>query len=243
MIYIDNRAGSKELYNYFRKGTVELTRLEFADFAFMGNGKDGFFPIGVERKRIGDLVNSMTSGRLAGHQLPGLRNSYEVVYLLIEGLWRPNPRDGVMEFYVNNRRWIPMTQGKRRFMARDVYKYINTLCLLGGIRLAPTTATPRESAQWIQAMYSWWNDKEFNEHVSIEKEYNQYAQFYTKKVPFLQRVFSELPDIGKNKARSLSDRYRTLWDLVTTNKQELMSIEGIGPKIAERIMRIIRMEE
>jgi len=239
MIYIDYRIGSKELLPYFRKGTAELTTLEFADAAFTGNGPDDcLWAIGIERKRISDLVNSMTSGRLAGHQLPGLYNSYHVYYLLIEGLWRPSPRDGSLEIYVH-KKWMPLTLGSRRFMAKDIYKYINTLSILGGMKIAPVMSTPRESATWISSAYSWWNDKQFWEHSSIEQEYSSTVQFYTKKIPFLQRVAGELTGIGKGKAKAISLHYNSLWDFMFTDEKELRNIKGIGKELAESIIKEI----
>ena len=90
MILIDDRMGSKELLPLFRPYdvTVELSHLEYADIAFFGNGPTGPELVGIERKTLHDLVNSMRSRRLSGYQLPGLMAAYAWVYIVVEGVWR-----------------------------------------------------------------------------------------------------------------------------------------------------------
>ena len=60
MILLDRRIGSSDLYQPLRACNlpVELTTLESADVAWLGRGPEGVpTPIGVEIKRIGDLLN------------------------------------------------------------------------------------------------------------------------------------------------------------------------------------------
>ena len=115
MIQIDERTGSAELQSLFPPGVPTIVgRLEFGDFAFLGNGpEDEPVSIGVERKGIRDLLNSMVTGRLVGHQLIGLVNNYHYVYIVVEGLWRFNPTDGMMEEHSNGG-WVPIQLGSRR---------------------------------------------------------------------------------------------------------------------------------
>jgi ERCC4-type nuclease len=97
VITIDRRTGSGELLPLFPKGVAELGCLEYGDFAWIGKGPEGLpLAIGVERKQIHDLVNSMASGRLQAHQLPGMINTYKISYLVIEGIWRPCPTTDII---------------------------------------------------------------------------------------------------------------------------------------------------
>src|ERR1035437_8002080 len=93
MILVDLRIGSKYLLAPLKAAGFEaqLVELEFGDIAFEGKGPNGTtLNIGVELKVLGDLVNSLRTGRLAGHQLPGLLKTYDYAWLLVEGEWRAN---------------------------------------------------------------------------------------------------------------------------------------------------------
>ena len=54
MVWLDERAGSKELAPYI--GPHTLCLLPYGDLMWMGNGEDGPVPIAVEYKSIADLV-------------------------------------------------------------------------------------------------------------------------------------------------------------------------------------------
>ena len=82
MILVDDRIGAVEIAPLLGSPNVTC-RLEFADFAWSGNGPDGQVDIGVERKSLLDLLASMTTGRLSGHQMVGLTAQYDWVYLLV----------------------------------------------------------------------------------------------------------------------------------------------------------------
>ena len=79
MIWVDSRIGSKDLAAPLtRLGLpAELTTLPFGDIAFEGQGDDrGPLTVGIEFKVLTDLVQSLRSGRLVGHQVPGLRQTW-----------------------------------------------------------------------------------------------------------------------------------------------------------------------
>ncbi len=170
MIYIDNRIGSKELYRYFPKHLAELTHLEYADLMFTGHHEDGDVLVGIERKRIGDLVNSMCSGRLGGHQLIGMLNSYHISYLVVEGLFRANPQSGVLEVYRSGG-WCEYLAGRRQFMARDIWCFLNTIEIVCGVKCwyCPQVG---DTVQWVMALHHWWG-KEYGEHKSHLQANNQ----------------------------------------------------------------------
>ena len=53
--------------------------------SFTGQGPNGPVSVGIEYKRMGDALACMVGGRFTGHQLPGLRQSYQQYWLLVEG--------------------------------------------------------------------------------------------------------------------------------------------------------------
>lgn len=154
MITIDSREGSRELLPFFPPNLAVLGRLQYADFAFLGKGPSDIpITIGIERKAFMDLINSMTTGRFSGHQLPGLLSHYQVVYLLIEGIWRFNPKSGLLERR-KGKSWTPLELGSRRFMAREVWGFLNTLIIRTNVHIIQT-GTRRETAQVVAALHHW----------------------------------------------------------------------------------------
>src|ERR1044071_4618368 len=95
ILRIDDRIGSVELAPLFQSYGIKpiVCRLEFGDLDFVGRGPQGGCAIVVERKRINDLVSSIQSKRLSGHQTPGMARSYDYAYLIVEGIWRPAEND------------------------------------------------------------------------------------------------------------------------------------------------------
>jgi len=237
MIQIDNRIGSKELHRLFPKGTAELTHLEYADFAFTGHASDGDVLVGIERKRIGDFINSMCSGRLSGRQLIGMINSYHYLYIVIEGMFRANPQNGVLEIWRRGG-WSEYTAGKRRFMARDIWVFMNTIQVVCGIHCYHTS-TENDTVQYIMALHHWW-DKEYEQHKSHLQPNNGSDTVRLFRQSVVRRVANALDGIGWEKAKAIDQMFETVEELVMADEKELMGIEGIGKKLAGSIITQLR---
>ena len=122
-ILIDNRKGSAELAKYIDSPTKLLT-LEYADFAFQGNGPNGQVSIGIERKSIRDLISSILTGRLSGHQLIGLVNSYDYVSIVVDGPTKTGT-DGYMRIPKGRGKWVVLRLGEQN-MSRSFIQNENT---------------------------------------------------------------------------------------------------------------------
>lgn len=109
MILIDDRTGSRELAPLFKQlgQPFKIIRLEYADFAFDGNGPDGeVVKVGIERKTVPDLLQSLASGRFADGQLPGLQATYNHFYIFIEGAMRRSLKEeGMLEYSMDGMPW------------------------------------------------------------------------------------------------------------------------------------------
>jgi len=234
MIYIDNRVGSKELYPLFPPHSAELTHMEYADLMFTGHHVDGDVVVGVERKRIGDLINSMCSGRLGGHQIIGMLNSYHVCYIIVEGIFRANPQDGLLEVWRRGG-WQAYTMGKRRFMARDVWCFLNTLEIVCGVHCYHCSRET-DTVYWVMALAHWWA-KEYGDHKShLQPNTSGNGKVQLFKQSVVRRVAGQLDGIGWEKAKSIGEVYDTVGELVMANEGELVKIGGIGKKLAKGIV-------
>lgn len=233
MILVDGRVGSGELVGMFPAGMATLGRLEYGDMAFIGNGKGGVpCMVGVERKKVRDLVNCMVSGRFSGHQLPGLLNAYNVVYLVVEGVWRPGV-DGVVEV-LGRGGWVALVLGRMPVMYDAVVNFLNTITVMTGVRVV-STGGDRETVRVVTALYHWW-EKGWDEHTSHLRE-KQVEAVYLVKPSFKQTVAAALPGVGTARSRAVCERFRSVRDMAVAEKGEWLDVDGVGSKTAEKIVR------
>lgn len=238
MIILDSRVGSKDLINYMPKNAAKLGHLEYGDASFLGNGpNDEPIPVGIELKRLLDLLNSMVTGRLSGHQLPGMQACYRVRYLIVEGIWRPNPQSGLLE-YPRGKKWLPVALGTRTFMARDLEAFLNTQDIIGGMHIR-TTGSPRQTAQVILALYHWWCDKTWDEHRShlAFDESGSLGTAQLVKPTLRKRMAKELPGIGVMKSGAVEAHFENVVEMVNAPAEEWEKIPGIGKDIGEKVVK------
>lgn len=247
MIQIDERQGSVELASLFPPGIpTVIGRLEYGDYAFLGNGpEDEPVSIGVERKGIRDLLNSMVTGRLVGHQLIGLVNNYHYVYIVVEGIWRFNPSDGMMEEHSNGG-WIPIQLGSRRFMAREVLAFLHTLMVKTGVMVF-YSGTRRETVQVVSMLHGWWSNKSWDEHTAhlglVKQHKSAEGAVELVKAPLIRRLAAELPGIGWQKSREVARHFGSVMEMVLASEREWRRIPGIGKILAEKIVKEIVSED
>mgnify|MGYP001558582078 CR=1 FL=1 len=237
MILIDSRIGSKDLIDFIPQS--KLTFLEYGDAAFTGKGEN-YLPvqIGIEIKTVGDALDSLTSGRFAGHQLPGMLVEYQQVYLIIQGQYRLDPKTGVMQV-PRRRRWIDIEIGPRKYMYRDFHCWLMTFVNCCQVKLEKSS-NRRETAQIIKDIYRWWNSKEYNEHRShlVQRKIDHGAMLI--KPSLKRRWANELTGIGWEKSQKVASHFKSALELANASKEDWIKIEGIGTKIAEQSVEEIR---
>lgn len=242
MILIDYRTGSKELAPYVHT-KHEITTLEYGDASFVGMGDNEPTFVCIERKAIGDLVQSMASGRLSGHQLIGMLEQYTHIYLLVEGIWRPNPKSGVLE-KLRGKKWVPVHHGSRKYMARDIYNYINTLAVMCNV-IPVFTASIQQSGYWMDCTHAWWM-KEWKDHKSHLKFHRQDVMPKKRRAVLLrrptsfERIISGVSGVGFDTATLLQKHFHTPMELALATEEQLLSVKGIGKKIAKMIIKELR---
>lgn len=246
MVYLDDRAGSGALWQPLRSQglDVQLTRMDYADVAFQGNGPEGCpVQIGIEHKQVGDIVKCMHDGRFAGHQLPGLVANYGVVYLLVEGSYRANPKTGELEvpaFRGTKKGWANLRTGQRGVMYRELESFLITLETKAGIKVRRTFNT-HESCLFIKTLYNWWTVKAFEQHRShlAFDESGLVDQALLVRPSLLKRVAKELPGIGWKKSAAVAAHFTSVAEMVGARSKEWQEIEGIGKTMADRIVRAV----
>ena len=238
MLYLDDRVGSKELKTVVNV-PCELTRLEFADACFIGNGPDDLpWGVGIERKTITDLLGSITSGRLVGHQMIGMLNAYKVIYLVVEGAWRIGPKTGLLELY-RGKRWTPAGWHSQRFTGKGIVNFLNDLAVECGIHLW-ISQNKTQTGLWLSALYNWWQ-KPWEQHKAL----NMFHTLPQPPVARLQKpgivacVAKEFKGVGWERAHIIEKRFASVQEFALTQEHELEELEGIGKVMAKSIVREI----
>lgn len=98
MIFVDDRAGSAALVNYapLDDATVaQLTRLDSADAMFVGNGPTDSLLVGVEVKRVDELISAQQTGRLTT-QVERMLDAYGRRYVVFYGQITTDDNDFIM---------------------------------------------------------------------------------------------------------------------------------------------------
>lgn len=241
LILIDSRQGSANLIGHLRHWGVkcQLDTLEYGDACFVGNGKDGPISVGVEVKAVHDALNCMGDGRFAGHQLPGLVNSYDRIWLVVEGWYRPDFGSGIL--LADSTRRKELALGSRRFMYRDLDNWLTSMEVMANIRVR-RVGDRVETARFVADLYGWWSKgwTDHKSHLALHEDRSDFAQF--AKPPLVRVVASQLPGVGFKKSADVAKRFPTVHALVHATEAEWAEIEGIGKTMAARIYVAIRQK-
>lgn len=175
MIWVDDRVGSKDLYTPLLKTglPVEMLRMDYGDVAFVGRGADEKpLNIGIERKRLSDLVSSIRSGRLSGHQLPGLlgpAGAYDYAWLIVEDRYKVDRQGRILvkQHHKKGARhraseWVPLPGGMQ---ASEMEKHVLTYELCGGCHVKYTNSR-EDTVHFLSHLYRWWTDVSLDRHTS-----------------------------------------------------------------------------
>jgi ERCC4-type nuclease len=257
MLLLDDRAGSVELAEPLAAAglPVELTRLEFGDVCFLGRGEGGApLMIGLEHKRISDLVQSLNTDRLAGHQLPGLITAYERAYLVIEGDWSVDERGRV----VVPSKWRGQQQPLKGAPPASVLEQrVMTLETRGGLRVR-WTRSQKETVRYVSALYRFWSDRDLDDHRSHLAVHAPDLDSALR-VPisdFRKGLMMLAPGVGMALSKSIEQRvyderkgegsWRRLMLLTEAEIADIVSADSkgkprrIGPARAKRILEALR---
>lgn len=248
MLLVDERIGSADLAPALADMglPVEVTHLEFGDVAFTGRGnEDAAVEVGIELKKLPDLVTSLRDGRLSGHQVPGLCATYDYRWLLIEGTFKPGDRGEVL---VPQRRgiWAPLKGG---MTVAELEKRVLSLQLLRGLHVRHSSAR-LTTLHFLASLYRWFTDRSMDDHTTHLLEHQ--AEGFLEVNDF-RSVVKKLPHIGHKVSLAVEQYFEGSleaafagtvedWaDIVTFDKQGRP--KRLGRTAAQDIKRFIRGEK
>ena len=255
MLRIDKRKGSGELEKHFKAYGIQpqMAMLDFGDFDFDGSGPgDIGCAVVIERKQIDDLVASMKSKRLSGHQLPGMSENYDYGYLMVEGLWRPGD-SGELEVWRNGKNSGWEAQG---LLYSGILGYINTLIICAGMAYI-RTCSEKDTVASVVELYKWWS-KPYSSHKSHDAVYApvnvstawEGGKFTLtpRKVSTAEEMASRLPGF-MHKARYVVEKFGSVADFARAGVPAwtgLVWVDSKGNKkkiskaTAEKVVAVLR---
>lgn len=255
-ILLDSRVGSKDLLHWLGD-CATLTKLEFGDACWIGQGVDDEtqegcpVQVGVERKNVNDLIQSIDSGRLAGHQLTGLLQTYSVNYLIIEGQFRPSD-SGSLEMYQRGK-WTTATRpGGTAWHYGEVSNFINSMSVLANFHIRQTNS-PRETAHLIRWLSNWWN-KPWHSHNSLKAIHScnptakrgkgsrskmQIGVPLSKQQQIILKCLAQVPGV-EQRARILAPHFNSLMEAAVLTENDWMTYPGIGKVLAGNLVQVFQ---
>lgn len=172
MLWVDPREGSAELAKPLRQRGLEVVDDEQidADVQFTGRGEKGeTVEVGIEVKKLSDLVASLQTQRMQGVQLPRMRGvqadgkaRYDFAYLLIIENELVYDARGMLMRRSGRNRFRPMNG---HMTISELYKRINVLHLQGGLN-PMWCSKQRDAIRWIEALYHTFTDTDLDKHKS-----------------------------------------------------------------------------
>lgn len=204
-LLVDGATGSAELVAPLRKLGLpaEKAHLDFGDLAFVGRGEAGAkLFIGIELKKVAELVQSLNSKRLQGHQLLGLIRDFDRRYLLIEGDYHHDDAGRAVVFRGPGRP-RPLQGAHNAIVLEQEILNIQTR---GGCWVRHTT-TRRDTLRFIQACFRYWTDKDLDEHKSHLAVYAPDLDkgLLTPPSDFRKALVVLLPGIGLKASKEVED--------------------------------------
>jgi ERCC4-type nuclease len=225
---------------------VESTTLDYADIAFTGRGDDdALVAIGIELKKLPDLMSSLRTGRLSGHQLLGLTGPdkvYDFGWLLVEGEWKPDGKGNVLvPRHRSGFKWSPLPG----MPVSEMEKRLTTLDLLGGLRVRHSSSRAC-TLHFIANLYHWFNDKSMDRHSTHLVPHT--AHGFLPLSDFRQTVM-RFPNIGLKASKAVEDYFgANLQDAVNASAADWAEIitfdkqgkpRRLGAKAAASIVNFI----
>lgn len=248
-IYVDPRIGSGELAEPLRLRNLPVTvfKLQYGDLQvpIVRGPNDMPLLIGIERKTIFELVTCIGESRYTGSQLPGLRNSYPIVMLFVEGMWSAD-RNGHLTI-MREREYVPyhwLVKRPRPVEVSTIRHFLFTQRLRARVHIE-YPKNPTETVDIVKDLYTYGISKPWEEHKShtdwdTEESFRDSVQMGTRPGRAAQ-VFRKLPGVGPEYAIAAEIKFGSVFQGVYSTIEDwanLVSSKGVrlGTKTAKGIL-------
>lgn len=250
-LFIDPAIGSREfLRPLTRLGCPAILKhRHVADFTFYGNGPTGRVHVGIERKRVYEIVGTINGDkRFVGRQLPKLIKAHpQFPILIVEGVVRPDARDGTLLTgrVIERRGKDPIVVFRDDRYGRATYeryhKFLATLRLKARLVVIPTI-DEADTAFVVHALYGWFQ-KDWNAHKSAYRvEESPVDSAILDERTFKRQVFAQWPGVGWKRSARVSRFFDSVQEGASADVTLWMQALGIkeGRTIATNLVRVLK---
>jgi ERCC4-type nuclease len=195
--------------------------------------------IGVERKRLSDMLSSIRTGRFSGEQLPKLIDTYEHSYLIVEGVYRCNYADGALEQPWGNG-WHPVRLSRTAppIVSLELYAFLNTIATLTPTRVLHSHCE-KDTVEQVVGLQRWWG-KPWDKHHGHVALHSTPDQVLLGKAGTVRRVAATLNGVGWEKSGAISDRFKTVEEMVMATVKDWEKLPGFGKVMARKVWGQLR---
>jgi ERCC4-type nuclease len=198
--------------------------------------------VGIEVKKLMDAVGCMFSGRLADHQIPLMKAQYDVVYLVIEGVYRPCPKSGVLQYLklfpkesdreVQCGKWIDASHGNQRLLYSSFESWLSSLAVQGSI-LVRSTSSVDVTAALILALYNWWQKSSHRSFHTMQEPGGETAEL--SRPTMMRRIIALLPRVGWQRSAILAKRFESTAEMCQAPPESFLIENEIAIPTATKI--------
>jgi ERCC4-type nuclease len=247
VIMIDDRVGSIDLLpliqSHHTHPRCTSEHLLSGDIAFHGEGPKGPSMVGIERKRIRDMINSIRTGRYSGSQLPTLIEYYDEYFLIIEGEYREGFSGALELRSESNGSWYPLKlshyPGSQLIQYTELDHFLCTIESHTPVNVRRSSG-PSDTVSQIISLYSH-RQKLWDKHHSYQALHVPQSMVTIGKASFVRRVAAQLAGIGWEKSGNVSVKFKNVVpDMVNAGPEEWASVPGIGKTLAKRAFDQLR---
>jgi ERCC4-type nuclease len=236
VILVDPRIGSRDLFSdIIQQGQqAQLEPIIYGDCCFEGKGPGRAIGVGIERKRLHDMLHCIDDSRYSAHQLPGMRNMYDVSILIIEGHWKPHENGDLMEGA--NGKWFPCKYGSRPIKYAKIRRYLISVAM-SGVMVTYTrdrSHTAIDICEWYEYFQKKWDS-----HTSLMGKQKLVVPSLMGRPPLAMRWAAEIDDVGTTLGWEANNLFKTGGVLANAEPSEWARIKGISLEGAKKIVRQI----
>lgn len=231
------RGGDLLPYVQALKVKAEKSQLPYGDACWEGNGPKGRIAIGVERKRLSDILNCIDDARYSAHQKPGMKQLYGVNILIIEGVWKPDSATGYLMECVSSLTWRPYRYRSQMTRYSKLFRYLLSVQLTGTIVII--TRDIEHTAFNIVEMYHYFQ-KKWEDHTSLLEVQKIAIPDMNSRPSLVRRWASDLDGIGVKMSQDAEKLFKTPIALATADEIQWMKIKGISHGIASKVVKSIQ---
>ncbi|MCX6704754.1 MAG: helix-hairpin-helix domain-containing protein [Candidatus Woesebacteria bacterium] len=190
---------------------IEKNHLEVGDIVYPEKS------LVIEVKDVGDFYGSVKGGRIFEQAL-NMKNNYANCFIMIVGNWEK------------------LLKSMKRFNNQDAGIVLHicfgaemSLSVKYGVHVIRCD-TPSEFSYKLKSLCE--KLGECPSPKDVVKLNFSFEQRYVS-------IFTAIAGIGKTKAKQIAKKYPNLKSLLTATEEDLKDIDGIGPKLANEIMRFV----